>query len=507
MTRRVALALLLALLLQGGEPVDLSIVHRIKSEAFEHSRVMEHLYCLTDVNGPRLTNSPAFRDSAEWVAKRLKEYGIEHVSFEKWGPFGPGWECTHFAGHLRKPQYAPLIGYPLAWSPGTDGPIQGEPVLMILTSEADFAKYKGSLKGRMVMTEGMRDLPLSISPAGRRWTDGELSEMARAPEPMAPAFAPVPAPPDPAAALRGKLNRFLIDEGVALLITPGQRGDFGTIQAKGVPSRTGIPPLPPPTVAIAAEQYNRIARLLSRHIPVQVEFDIRVRWFDRPVDAFNVIAEIPGGAKRHEVVMMGAHLDSWNSGTGATDDAAGVAVVMEAARILKVLGLKLDRTVRLGFWAAEEHGLLGSRAYVNAHLADGDTKSPKPEHARLSCYFNFDGGAGRIRGVYLQGNDMARPVFQDWLTPFHDLGARTVSPRAVHGSDHDCYDAVGLPGFQFIQDPLDYFTRTHHTNMDLYDRAPPGDLMQSAAILASFVYNAATRNEMFPRKPALGRVK
>jgi carboxypeptidase Q len=502
MTRRLILALLLPLLLHGAEPVDLSVVHRIESEAFGNSKVMEHLFYLTDANGPRLTNSPAFRDSAEWVAKRLKEYGIDHVSFEKWGPFGPGWECTHFAGHLQKPQYAPLIGFPMAWSPGTGGPIQGEPVLMILTSEADLAKYKGSLKGRIVMTEGIRDLPLSNGPAARRWTDGKLSDMERAAEPVAPAFAPTPARPDPAAALRGKLNQFLIDEGVALLVTPGQRGDFGTVQAKAVPSRTGIPPLPPPAVAIATEHYNRIVRLLLKHIPVQVEFDIRVRWLDQPLDAFNVIAEIPGGAKRDEVVMMGAHLDSWNSGTGATDNAAGVAVVIEAARILKALGLKLDRTVRLGFWGGEEHGLLGSRAYVNAHFADGASKSPKPEHARLSCYFNFDGGAGRIRGIYLQGNDLARPVFEDWLTPFHDLGARTVSPRVVHGSDHDSYDAAGLPGFHFIQDPLDYFTRTHHSNMDLYDRVQPGDLMQSAAILASFIYNAATRNDMLPRKPA-----
>ncbi|MCX6624206.1 MAG: M20/M25/M40 family metallo-hydrolase, partial [Acidobacteria bacterium] len=429
-------------------------------------------------------NSPAYRQAADWIRARLKQYGIADVRFEEWGPFGPGWECTHFAAHLREPQYAPLLGFPLGWSQGTNGKVEGEPVLLFLATDADFAAWKGKLRGRIVMTEGPRDLPLNSAPPAHRLSPVELADLERPLDPAPPPLVTLPASPDPGAVLRGRINQFLMDEGVALLITAGQRGDFGTIMAKSVPSRAGVPPMPPPTAAIAAEQYNRIARLLLKHIPVKVEFDIRVRVLPAPVSAFNVIAEIPGGAKPGEVVMLGGHLDSWNSGTGATDNGTGVAVVLEAARILKALNLKLDRTVRLGFWAAEEHGLLGSKAYLEAHQA---------ELPRFSCYLNADGGAGRVRGIFLQGNPLAREPFAAWLAPFGDLGAATVSPRAVHGSDHDAFDSVGVPGFQFIQDPLDYFTRTHHSNMDLYDRAPAGDLMQTAAILASLAYHAANR--------------
>jgi carboxypeptidase Q len=492
LTRLALTALLLPLWAYAGEPVDLDVVHRIQAEAFTRSKVMNHLFHISDVAGPRLTNSPAFRESAEWIRGQLKEYGIGEVRFEEWGPFGPGWECTHFSAHLREPQYAPLIGFPLGWSQGTNGKVSGEPLLVLLSGDAEFAAWKGKLKGRIVMTEGPRDLPLTgVAPAGRL-SRAELAELERLPDPVAPPLIPRPASPDAGAMLRGRVNQFLIDEGVALLITAGQRGDFGTIMAKSVPSRSGVPPMPPPTAAIAAEQYNRMARLILKHIPVAVDFDIRVRFLRSPASTFNVIAEIPGGSKRGEVVMVGGHLDSWNSGTGAVDDGAGVAVVMEAARILKALDLKMDRTVRFAFWAAEEHGLLGSKAYLEAH---------KAELARISCYLNDDGGAGRVRGVFLQGNSLAREPFAAWLAPFRDLSAATISPRSVHGSDHDAFDAAGVPGFQFIQDPLDYFTRAHHSNMDLYDRAPAGDLMQTAAILASLAYHAATRAEMMPRKP------
>jgi hypothetical protein len=484
MKRRLLLALLAAVALCCAEPVDLDVVHRIKAEAFTRSRVMDHLFYLSDVNGPRLTNSPAYRDAANWIRARLGEYGIPNVIFEEWGPFGPGWECTHFAAHLRAPEYAPLIGFPLGWSPGTNGRLRGAPLLLTIHSEADLNAWRGKLRGRIVMLEGPRELAADGAPPARRLTPGELSDLTRAAEPAAPPLVSTPAPPDTAAALRARINAFLVEEGVGLLLTAGQRGDYGTIMAKGAPSRTGLPPLPPPIVAIAAEHYNRIARLLLKHIPVEVEFDIRVRFLPEPVRAFNVVAEIPGTTRRDEIVLLGAHLDSWNSGTGATDNATGVAVLLEAARILKALGIPLERTVRFGFWAAEEHGLLGSKAYLDAHRA---------ELPRLSCYFNDDAGAGRVRGIYLQGHDALAPLFADWLRPFNDLGASTISPRSIHGSDHDAFDAAGVPAFQFLQDPLDYFTRSHHSNMDLYDRVPAGDLMQRAAILASFAYHAARR--------------
>ncbi len=555
MTRGAMAALLLPVCLWAAEPVDLDVIHRIEAEAFTRSKVMDHLFHVTDVAGPRLTNSPAFREAAEWVKGRLHGYGISDVRFEEWGPFGPGWECTYFSAHLREPQYAPLIGFPLGWSQGTSGRVAGEPVLVLLRGDADFAAWKGKLRGRIVMTEGPRDIPLSSTPPAHRLAGEELAELEETPDPSPVPVATLPATPDAAAALRARVNQFLTDEGAALLITAGQRGDFGTIMAKAVASRSGVPPLPPPTVAIAAEQYNRIARLLLKRVPVKVDFEIRVRFVNEPASTFNVVAEIPGNSwapafdrqrgakmawlakqgtdrssrkcgekgiqspgspnwavggvsgettegcerldfrerKREQAVMLGAHLDSWNSGTGAVDNGAGVAVVMEAARILRALNRPMDRTVRFAFWAAEEHGLLGSKAWLEAH---------KAEWPGISCYLNADGGAGRIRGVYLQGNTLARAPFEAWLAPFRDLSATTLSPRSVHGSDHDAFDVAGIPAFQFIQDPLDYFTRAHHSNMDLYERAPAGDLMQMAAVLASVAYHAAMRPETVPRKPA-----
>jgi len=478
----------------GEERVDLALVQRIKSEAFLRSRVMDHLFYLTDVHGPRLTNSPGFREAGSWAAQRLREYGLENVNLEAWGPFGPGWECTKVSAHLRAPEYAPITGFALGWSQGTGGPVSGEPVLAVLSSEADFAKFKGKLRGKIVLTEAPRALPMQSAPPAHRFTEEELEALEKAPDPVPPAMFGLPSSGvDDAVRFRGRWNQFLIDEGVAVHVTAGQRGDFGTIQAKAVPSRSGQPPAPPPTIAIAAEHYNRIARLLLAHVSVRMEVNIEVTFYDQPLDTFNVIAEIPGGSRKDEIVMAGAHLDSWNSGTGATDNGAGVAIVMEAARILRALNLKMDRTIRLGLWAAEEHGLLGSKAYVAAHAA---------ELPRVSVYFNCDAGHGKIRGVYSAENDAARPVLRAWLKPYHDLGARIVSLRDSPGSDHQSFDAAGVPAFNFIQDPLDYLSRAHHSNMDLYDRAQPGDLMQSAAILASFLYQAATRPDPMPRKPA-----
>jgi Zn-dependent M28 family amino/carboxypeptidase len=254
-------------------------------------------------------------------------------------------------------------------------------------------------------------------------------------------------------------------------------------------------------VALAAEHYNRIARMLGRKIPVRLELELRARIHEESADGFNVTASLPGGKKKDETIMVGGHLDSWHGGTGATDNAAGCAVMIEALRILKALNLQMDRSIRIGLWDGEEHGFLGSRGYVKQYLADRESMAVKADHARFSGYFNVDNGGGKIRGVYLQGNDMMRPIFEAWLEPFRDLGATTVSIRNTGGTDHLVFDEVGLPGFQFIQDPLDYSTRTHHSNMDTYERIQPGDLMQASAIVASFVYHAATRPEMLPRKP------
>ena len=495
--------------LLAQEPVDLNVVHRIRAEALQNSKVMDHLFYLTDVHGPRLTNSPGFYGAADWVVKQLGEWGIP-ARQEAWGPYGRGWTFTRFSANLIEPQYAPLIGVPLAYTPGTNGRVSGEATIAVINNEGDFAKYKGTLKGKVLLLGTGRDLPMSLQPLALRRSDAELEALVQPPTPPAGAQRP----PGAAAAATGPngqggnlqfqraLNRFLADEGVAVVVRiGGGRSEGGTVFAQAGGSRDPKDPVPPPMVALTPEHYNRIARLLDHKVPVKLEFDIEARFVDDRTDSVNVIGEIEGGRKRQEVVMIGAHLDSWHGGTGATDNAAGSAVMIEVMRILKTLNLRLDRSVRLALWGGEEQGILGSRAYVAEHFAARENMVLKPDHARLSGYFNVDNGSGKIRGVYLQGNDAMRPVFEAWLKPFEDLGARTISIRNTGGTDHLSFDAVGLPGFQFIQDPLEYDARTHHSNMDVYDRVQRADMMQMAAIVASFVYNAANRDDLLPRKP------
>jgi carboxypeptidase Q len=494
-----ALALSAIVVLAAEETVNLAIVHRIKTEAFENSNVMDHMFYLTDVHGPRLTNSPGYRAAADWAAGRLKEYGLVNVKLEKWGPFGRGWSYSKFAAHLLRPAYAPLIGFPLAWTPGTNGPLNGEPVLAVLKKEEDLQKYKGKLKGKIVLIDAPRELPPHMKAQASRYQEADLAALLKAPDPTPKK------PPEPDREARRKFankrNQFLRDEGVLVALTTGYNGDGGTVFATSGGTRDKKDPTPPPMAALTPEHYNRIVRLLDKKIPVQLEIEIQARFYDDSPDSFNVIAEVPGGKKKDELVMMGAHLDSWHAGTGATDNAAGSAVVMEAARVLKALNVTMDRTVRLALWGGEEQGLLGSKAYVKEHFADPETMVLGSEHSKLSAYFNFDNGTGKIRGIYLQGNDMVRPIFEAWLAPFRDLGAATLSIRDTRGTDHLSFDAVGLPGFQFIQDPVEYATRTHHSNMDVYDHIQASDLMEASAIMASFVYHAAMRPEMLPRKP------
>lgn len=496
--------------LAAQEKVDLAVVHRIRTEALENSRVMDHVFYLSDVYGPRLTGSPGFEGAANWSVKQLRGWGLENVTLEKWGPFGRSWSLVKYSGNLVEPQRAPITGFPLPWSPGTQGPVSGEPVfaqLPITTDQeldAAMEKLKGKLRGKIVMLGTPTELSMQATPASRRLTDTELAPPLSPQPGRSPFDGLIPRPPVNRQAGQKRTARrlrFLKDEGALLVITPGQRGEWGVIVAGAGGSRDPQDALPPPMVAISAEHYNRIARLLAGKIPVRLEFDIDAKLQNENADSFNVIAEIPGARRKDEVVMLGAHLDSWTGGTGAADDAAGCAVMMEAMRILKMLDLKMDRTVRLALWSAEESGLLGSKAYVKEHFADPQTMVLKPEHGKLSAYFNFDNGSGKIRGVYLQGNDMVRPVFEAWLAPFKDLGATALNARRTTGTDHVSFDAVGLPGFQFIQDPLEYSTRTHHANLDVYERVQAGDLMQASAIVASFAYNAATRSELLPRKP------
>jgi len=533
MTHTPCARILTCLLVLGSLPiyaeerVDLGVVHKIREEALQNSKVMDHVFQLTDVYGPRLTNSPGFFGAADWVVKQLKEWGIEGHQ-EKWGPFGQGWTYTHFSANLIEPQYAPLIGFPLAYSPGTNGTVTGEAMVASIAAETDFDRYKGKIKGKILFMGVGRELTMITTSLGQRYTDDELARLSVAADGGGRGGAPgttalaaeagrggrggrgggaggqggQPGGLTPQQQFQNRLNQFLKDEGVAVVVRLGSgQSTGGTVFGQAAGSRDPKDPIPPPTVAITPEHYNRVMRLLDAKIPVKLEFEIQAKFLDDRLDSVNVVGEIPGGRKRDEVVMIGAHLDSWHGGTGATDNAAGCAVMIEAMRILKTLNLPMDRTVRMALWSGEEQGILGSRAYVAEHFADRVDMKLKPEHAKLAGYFNVDNGSGKIRGVYLQGNDAMRPIFEAWFKPFQDLGAGTISIRNTTGTDHLSFDAVGLPGFQFIQDGLEYNSRTHHSNMDVYDRVQRADMSQMAAIVASFVYDAATRDEMLPRKP------
>jgi hypothetical protein len=430
-----------------------------------------------------------------------------------------------------------LAAAPLAWSSNTNGPVNGEPIFAPLANtqavgrgernlEQYIQKYKGKLRGKVVLiSEQMHNIADAESkPELHRYTDAELHELEIAPTPVEkmkidPAnldppeeldarlrfFASIP----PAVqdelrkrreALGIKRTRFLLDEGVLAVVQDDRRARDGIDFAEAAGSYDPKNPAAPPTFIVTSEQYNRIVRLLENKTPVQMQVNLKARISDNANDAYNLSAEIPGGSKKDQIVMVGAHFDSWHTGTGATDNAAGSAVMMEVVRILKALDLKMDRTVRIALWSGEEQGLLGSKAYVKEHFGDPKTMKLTAAHGKLSGYFNLDNGSGKIRGVYLQGNDAMRPIFEQWLEPFRDLGVTTITIRNTSGTDHLSYDAVGLPGFQFIQDPLDYMSVTHHSSMDTYDHAIPGDLMQAAAVIASVVYDAAMRPDMLPRK-------
>ena len=526
-----------------AQEVDLEVVHRIKQEAFEGSKVMDHLFYLTDVNGPRLTNSPGYRKAAEWAAATLRGWGLANAGLEPWGEFGRGWSLERFEAHLLEPSYAPLDGIPLAWSGSTDGPVSGPLVRAPLferweedkawdLGELDAAidayieARRGTLAGRIVLLSPEPALTPPTEPDAKRLDAERIGELAEAPTPSPePAWdwpdLDIPrdpekrrewfahAPVDVQAAVwarQGKawarLTRFLKEEGAVAALTTDTRGSGALLFAEEVgPFWEKDASIPPPVVVLAPEQYGRIVRLVNHEMPVKVELDVRVTFNEDDLDGYNVVAEIPGGAKKDEVVLVGGHLDSWHAGTGATDNAAGCAVALEAIRILKSLDLKLDRTVRVALWGGEEQGIFGSRGYVRKHYGDPVTMELLPEHETFSGYFNLDNGGGKIRGVYLQENDMMRPVFSAWLAPFADLDVGTISIRNTSGTDHLSFDAVGLPGFQFIQDPLDYGSRTHHSDIDVYDHVVPADLMQASAVMASVLYHAANREKKLPRKP------
>jgi hypothetical protein len=504
--KRVAAAAILVLLFAAQavsqENVDLQVLQRIRKEGLENSKVADLMIFLCDIYGPRLAESPQYRRAVEWAVGRFKEIGLVNAKLEPYGPFGRGWELQKFYAAMTAPQYMPLIGYPKAWTPGTNGVIKGSPVLLEVKAVADLDKYKGKLKDAIVLLQGEQPLEISFEPGAVRLSDDDLKKLALAPEPNA--RSPYAARMEEFRArqqLQQAVSKFLKDEGVAVSLEPS-RGKDGTVFVQSGGSQSQSAPVSLPAVVVSVEQYNRIVRILQKAVPVTMEVEVQARFTEDDLQGYNVVAEIPGTDKKlkDEIVMLGGHFDSWHAGTGATDNGAGSAVAMEAVRILKAVGIQPRRTIRVALWDGEEEGLIGSRAYVTNHFFDRAKKEKKPEYDKLSVYFNLDNGSGKIRGIYAQGNTAVVPVFEEWLKPIGDLGAGPVTIRNTGGTDHLSFDGVGLPGFEFIQDPLEYETLTHHSNMDVYDHLSKGDLMQAATVMAWFVYNAAMRDEKLPRK-------
>jgi carboxypeptidase Q len=505
MNHRTLTASLLGLLAAAPalpqERLDEQAIARLKVEGFQHSQVMETLSYLTDVYGPRLTGSPGLKAASDWTVGKLRTWGLDDPRLESWGTFGRGWSLQRFSLEMTSPSYSRLIAYPHAWSPSIAGTLTGSPILVEIAGKDDFQKYRGKLRGQIVLRGKPRPARSRFEAYGKRLDETELTRESRAINPGEPkGFWEEDEEWQKDLQKETEILDFFRDEGVALLIEPSER-DGAVLHVAALGYYVGNTGQSFPSFVMAKEQYGRILRLLEKNVPVKLEASLETSYPDEDPKGYNVVAELPGTdpALRDEVVMLGAHLDSWHSGTGATDNAAGSAVMLEVLRLLKTTGLRTRRTVRLALWTGEEQSYFGSAGYVTKHFGDLRTLELRPEHEKLAVYLNLDNGSGRIRGVYLQGNEAARPIFEALLKPFDYLEATTLSVENTGGTDHLAFNAVGLPGFQFIQDPLDYDTRTHHTNIDLYENVIEDDLKQASVIIASVAYHAANRDEKFPR--------
>jgi carboxypeptidase Q len=518
--RCVTIVACLSLASWSQEKVDLEMVTRIRYEGFHNSKVMELASGLMDGIGPRLTGSPNVKRANEWTRDQLTSFGLSNAHLEAWGPFGRGWTNEYVNVRMTTPDVAPLISYAKAWTPGTNGVLKGKCIRVKIEDKKDFDKYKGKLAGMIALFGSDPEVKTINQPMFERLGDKELADIGQYQIPSEKAMFRFLQYMKRMQFIRD-LNKFLAEEKVLAVVDHGY-GSFGggtVFVQSGGSWKTGETATVP-EITVALEQWDRIARLIERKADVELELNVANTFYDDDPMQYNTVAEIPGSDKKDELVMVGAHLDSWHSGTGATDNGAGSVVMMEVMRILKALDVKPRRTIRIGLWTGEEQGLLGSQDYVQQHFGsrpaidEPDMKgmptllrreagpvTVKPEQARISAYFNVDNGSGKIRGVYLQENEAVAPIFEAWMQPFKDLGMSTLTMRNTGGTDHQSFDAVGIPGFQFIQDPLDYETRTHHSNMDVYDRLQADDLKQAAVIVASFVYNAAMRDQMLPRKP------
>jgi Peptidase family M28 len=495
-------AILVASICMSQENIDLAAIDKIKNEGLNNSQIEKIAFEIIDKSGPRLTNSKGYERAANYAVKQLTDWGLENAATEPWGEFGRGWEMNKSYIAMTKPYYMPFIAVPKAWTESTNGQINGKVVFLDIEAEEDFVNYKGKLKGAVIALKPNGKQNPTFKADALRYTEEELKEMegprsnkGRYTDEQIKAWRA-------RRALNGKLSTFLVEEGAALIIkgTNGKHGTLFTSSPRGYKKDTpeGISEL-----EIAPEYVNLMTRLIQNGVEVEIEAEVRTTFNESDLQGYNVIAEIPGSDEnlKSEIVMLGGHLDSWHGATGATDNAAGCIVMMEAIRILQATGLKPKRTVRIALWGGEEQGLHGSRNYVKNHFGDAETMELKMEQEKISAYYNVDNGTGRIRGIYLQGNEEVRPIFEQWFSSFDDImDNTTITIRNTGGTDHLGFDAIGIPGFQFIQDPIEYWSRTHHTNMDTYERLVIDDLKQMAVIVASFVYNTAQRDQKLPRE-------
>ncbi len=513
------------------ENLDFTMYQRIRDEGLEHSHVMEFASALADGIGPRLTGSPNLKRANVWTRDQFTAMGCVNAHLEDWGEFGMGWRQLNTWVRMSSPDTAVFIAQALPWSPASKGPISGRAIWVNAKDEKDLEKYKGKLAGKIVFFGDMRDVKPVDKPLFERRDDANLKQTAEFPVHVG---EPEHGFQDFIKRLefREQAGKFLTAEHAAGIVIPSRDGrnnggSGGTIFDDGgsgmgwfTYQREHAEQLP--IVVMAIENYGRVYRLLKANVPVTVEMDVETEFTGDHEHGFDTIAEIPGTDPKlkDEVVMVGGHLDSWASATGATDNGAGTVVAMEVMRILNALHVQPRRTIRVGLWTGEEQGEFGSYGYVKQHFGyvplstePDQMKLPdflrkpsgavqlKPDQQKISGYFNVDNGSGKIRGIYLQENPAVAPIFQQWIAPLQDLGVTTLTMRNTGGTDHEAFDSVGVPGFQFIQDMLDYGSRTHHSNMDTYERLQPDDLAQAAVVEAIFVYNTAMRDQMLPRKP------
>lgn len=502
------------LMAQNDEP-DLNMLQKIRQEGFNHSQVMDLAFYLTEVSGPRLNNSPGFRRAASYSKNKLIDWGLTNTRLEPWGEWGKGWELKRCYVAMAAPYYKPIIAFPKSWTAGTNGLQTAEIILLSAGEARDLALYKGRLNGKVILLPRLDSLELTYEADASRYSDEELKQMAEwkdASQQNQTAGATIPGKgyaPDqnktpgtnPSRLTYSQLKQFARDEGAIAILSANPDGRDGTVFVQGGGAWAGASQNFPDLV-LAYEDYMMLQRMAQHHIPVKLEMDIKTQFHTNDLQGYNVIGEIKGTDPKlkEELVMIGAHLDSWHASVGATDNAAGCAVMLEVVRILTTLNIQPRRTIRIALWGGEEQGMIGSKNYVRQHFTDTLTQRYNAAGDKLSVYFNLDNGTGKIRGLYLQGNAAVQPVFTKWLQPFKDLGAATITLQRTGGTDHLSFDAIGLPAFQFIQDDIEYATRTHHSNMDSYDHLQANDLKQAAVIIASFVYQAAQRNEKLPRK-------